>query len=59
MLKGQRFSSLDIARTKAIEIANELECNVPIYYDEPYYYHWGGETLIEWVKPNIEDCDGY
>ena len=24
MLKGQRFSSLDIARTKAIEIANEL-----------------------------------
>ena len=59
MLKGQRFSSLDTARTKAIEIANSLECNVSIYYDEPYYYHWGGETLVEWVKPNIEDCDGY
>ena len=24
-----------------------------------YYYHWDGDDLIEWVKPNIEDCDGY
>ena len=28
---------------------------IPIYY----YYHWDGDDLIEWVKPVIEDCDGY
>ena len=59
MLKGQRFSSLDTARTKAREIADTLECNVPIYSKGYYYYHWDGDDLIEWVKPNIENCDGY
>ena len=59
LMRGQRFSNISLARLEAQRVANELECNVPIYYDEPYYYHWGGETLVEWVKPNIEDCDGY
>ena len=59
MLKGQRFSSLDTARSVAQEVADTLECNVPIYYDEPYYYHWGGETLVEWVKPIIKDDNAY
>ena len=59
MLKGQRFSSLDTARSVAQEVADVLECNVPIYYDEPYYYHWGGKTLVEWVKPIIKDDDAY
>ena len=59
LLKGQRFSTLDDARKIAQEVANDMECNVPIYYDEPSYFHWHGNELIEWVKPVIENDDGY
>ena len=55
MMRGQRFSKLDDAIKTAKEVANILECNVPIYYDAPYYYHWHGTELVEWVKPVIED----
>ena len=59
LLKGQRFSTLDDARKIAQEVANDMECNVPIYSKGYYYYHWIGDDLIEWVKPVIENDDGY
>ena len=59
LMSGQRFGNYAIAKLEAQKVANELECNVPIYFKDKYYYHWNGDNLIEWVKPNIEDCDGY
>ena len=59
LLKGQRFSNLSLAILEAQRVANELECNVPIYSNGYYYYHWDGDDLIEWVKPVIENDDGY
>ena len=59
MMSGQRFSNISLAILEAQRVANELECNVPIYSKGYYYYHWDGDDLIEWVKPVIEDCDGY
>ena len=59
LMSGQRFSNYSLARLEAQRVADELECNVPIYSKGYYYYHWDGDDLIEWVKPNIEDCDGY
>ena len=62
MFKGKKFSSIGDARNAAKKTANELECNVPIYlsYTVPTVYHlWHGNELIEWVKPVIEDDDGY
>tara|TARA_Y100000593_G_scaffold20210_1_gene40587 strand:- start:4219 stop:4401 length:183 start_codon:yes stop_codon:yes gene_type:complete len=59
LLEGQRFSNLILAKRSAQEVANEMECNVPIYYAAPFYYHWIGDELVEWVKPVIENDDGY
>ena len=59
MMRGQRFSELETARVTAQEVADMMECNVPIYYKEPYYYHWHGDDLIEWVKPVIENDECY
>tara|TARA_Y100000310_G_scaffold166468_1_gene166157 strand:- start:307 stop:501 length:195 start_codon:yes stop_codon:yes gene_type:complete len=59
MLKNnnKRFPNLETAKIAAIKIANELECNVPIYmaYSDPPGYHlWNGHELLEWIKPDIE-----
>ena len=59
LLKGQRFPNLKVAKIAAQEVANQMECNVPIYFTAPHYYHWNGEDLIEWVKPVIINDDGY
>ena len=59
MMRGQRFSNLSLARLEAQRVANEMECNVPIYFMGNYYYHWNGDDLIEWVKPEIEDDECY
>tara|TARA_A100001011_G_scaffold204306_1_gene212603 strand:- start:653 stop:844 length:192 start_codon:yes stop_codon:yes gene_type:complete len=57
MMRGQRFGNYAIAKLEAQRVANEMECNVPIYFKDKYYYHWNGDDLIEWVKPEIEDDD--
>ena len=59
MMRGQRFSNLVTARKAAKEVADNMECNIPIYYDAPFYYHWIAKELIEWVKPTIINDDGY
>ena len=59
LMRGQRFTELDNAIKVAQEVADIMECNVPIYFKAPYYYHWIGDELIKWVKPTIKDEDAY
>ena len=59
MFKKNKFGDYAIAALEAQKIANELECNVPIYFKDKYFYLWNGDDLIEWVKPVIENDDGY
>ena len=59
MFKKKKFRNYAIGKLEAQKIADELECNVPIYFKDKYYYHWNGDDLIEWVKPIIENDDGY
>ena len=62
MFKGKRFPTIVEARIAASKSAQEMECNIPIYlgYSDPPAYHlWQGHELIEWVKPKIENDDGY
>ena len=60
MLKqSQKFGNYSVAKIAAQKVANELESNVPIYFKGKYYYLWDGDELIEWVKPVIENDDGY
>ena len=59
MFKKNKFGNYAIAALEAQKIANELECNVPIYFKDKYFYLWNGDDLIEWVKPVIENDDGY
>ena len=57
-MRGQRFSELNDAIKTAQEVANILECNVPIYYNAPYYYeHFkklGYKDLAVWVEYEIK-----
>ena len=54
MFKKNKFGNYAIAKLEAQKVANELECNVPIYFKDKYFYHWNGDDLIEWVKPVIK-----
>ena len=50
LMSGQRFSNISLARLEAQRVANELECNVPIYSKGYYYYHWDGDDLMGTVE---------
>ena len=54
MFKKKKFGNYAIAKLEAQKVADELECNVPIYFKDKYFYHWNGDDLIEWVKPVIK-----
>ena len=46
MFKKNKFGNYAIAKLEAQKVANELECNVPIYFKDKYFYHWNGDDLI-------------
>ena len=52
-----QYVTLSLAREEALDIAERLESDVPIYKHGEGYSLWQGEVLVEWVKPNFNELD--